>query len=196
MLSKIGISPYGATLNVSHCAQHRHPGQAHPDYTVIVGSENAIVGTDCGLGGRVSRRPRLGQIAHPCRRRSSRLPGPFGFWRTPPVHERGQPTYNREAAVTMILLRTSTQVQGRPRMKSITCGHRWFRRCGVFSPSLSSWNTPRFPYSGPGLPEGASPRCWVRKAIDQCLIDIEDDQRKSGHSTKTPIYRTRIGGRV
>jgi len=82
----------------------------------------------------------------------------------------------------MILLRTSTQVQGRPRMKSITCGHRWFRRCGVFSPSLSSWNTPRFPYSVPGLPEGALPRCWARKVIEQCLIDIEDDQ--SGHSTK------------
>ena len=26
------------------------------------------------------------------------------------------------------------------------------------------------------------PRCWAWKAIEQCLIDIEDDQ--SGHSTK------------
>ena len=37
---------------------------------------------------------------------------------------------------------------------------------------------------GTGFAGGVLPRCWARKAIEQCLIDIEDDQRTSGHSTK------------
>jgi hypothetical protein len=42
-------------------------------YAAIVGRENIVAGTDCGLSGRVQRRPRLGQIAHPRRRGAPRF---------------------------------------------------------------------------------------------------------------------------
>jgi hypothetical protein len=48
-------------------------------YAQIVGRENVIAGTDCGLGGRGPCRPRLGQTAQPHRRRPPRLEGSSGL---------------------------------------------------------------------------------------------------------------------
>jgi len=44
-------------------------------YAAIGGGENVIVGTDCGLGGRVHADLALGQTAQPRRRRAPRVAG-------------------------------------------------------------------------------------------------------------------------